>query len=47
MRKDKKRVFIRTFGCQMNVRDSEIVAGLLKAEGYSIVLTPEEAEVLF
>ena len=46
MRKDKKRVFIRTFGCQMNVRDSEIVAGLLKAEGYSIVLTPEEAEVL-
>ena len=32
----KKEVFIQTFGCQMNVRDSEVVAGLLKDAGYKI-----------
>ena len=30
----KSRFFIETFGCQMNVNDSEKVAGLLLAEGY-------------
>ena len=31
------RVFIRTYGCQMNERDSEAVACKLQARGYEIV----------
>ncbi len=31
--KQKSRFFVKTFGCQMNVNDSERVAGLLAAEG--------------
>src|SRR3990170_5791018 len=29
-----KRYFIETYGCQMNVHDSERMAGLLEASGY-------------
>jgi tRNA-2-methylthio-N6-dimethylallyladenosine synthase len=35
------RVYIKTYGCQMNVRDSEAVAAMLRARGYRIV--PDEA----
>ncbi len=35
------RVHIRTYGCQMNERDSEGVAALLRAKGYQV--QPEEA----
>jgi tRNA-2-methylthio-N6-dimethylallyladenosine synthase len=31
------KLFIETFGCQMNFSDSEIVASILTGEGYSIV----------
>jgi tRNA-2-methylthio-N6-dimethylallyladenosine synthase len=31
------RVFIKTYGCQMNVRDSEAVAAMLRGRGYRIV----------
>lgn len=34
MKSTKKTFFIETFGCQMNVNDSEKVAGLLRASGY-------------
>ena len=30
-------VYIETYGCQMNFADSEIVASLLKKEGYDVV----------
>ncbi|MGB8356808.1 MAG: tRNA (N6-isopentenyl adenosine(37)-C2)-methylthiotransferase MiaB [Chthoniobacteraceae bacterium] len=36
------KVFIKTYGCQMNERDSEQVAQMLVARGYE--LTPQEAE---
>ncbi|MBI2498242.1 MAG: tRNA (N6-isopentenyl adenosine(37)-C2)-methylthiotransferase MiaB, partial [Opitutae bacterium] len=36
------RVHIKTYGCQMNERDSEAVAAMLRARGYRIV--PEEAD---
>ncbi|MBN2097279.1 MAG: tRNA (N6-isopentenyl adenosine(37)-C2)-methylthiotransferase MiaB [Candidatus Omnitrophica bacterium] len=42
----KLRVLLRTFGCQMNVRDSEIVLGILKQAGYVPVDTVEEADVV-
>jgi tRNA-2-methylthio-N6-dimethylallyladenosine synthase len=42
-----KPFYIETFGCQMNVHDSEKVAGVLMARGYRPVESPEEAEVIF
>jgi len=41
-----KRVFIKTMGCQMNVRDSEVICGLLKNAGYKICATENQAEVI-
>lgn len=38
--------YIETFGCQMNVHDSEKVIGTLLSQGYSQVETPEEADLL-
>jgi tRNA-2-methylthio-N6-dimethylallyladenosine synthase len=42
-----KSFFIETFGCQMNVHDSEKVAGVLLARGYAQVSRPEDADVVF
>lgn len=39
--------FIRTFGCQMNVNDSERVAGLLQAQGLRAVDGPGDADFVF
>ena len=44
---ERKRYFIETFGCQMNVNDSEKVAGLLQADGYEAVASAEEADFVF
>lgn len=44
--KKEKSVFIRTYGCQMNVYDSERMAGLLKPLGYSSAETPDEADLV-
>ncbi|RPI11418.1 MAG: tRNA (N6-isopentenyl adenosine(37)-C2)-methylthiotransferase MiaB, partial [Acidobacteriales bacterium] len=41
-----KKFYIETFGCQMNVHDSEKVAGTLVALGYSQVDSPEQAELV-
>src|SRR5580693_5133576 len=41
-----KTFYLETFGCQMNVHDSEKVIGTLMAQGYSQVETPEEAHVV-
>src|ERR1700720_4446030 len=38
--------YIETFGCQMNVHDSEKVVGTLLTEGYLQVGTPEEAGLI-
>lgn len=40
------RVFLETFGCQMNILDSELVAGQLKAAGHNFVNSAEEANVV-
>ncbi len=42
-----KRVYIETYGCQMNEYDSEIVKTILKRHNYGIVEQPEEAEIVF
>jgi tRNA-2-methylthio-N6-dimethylallyladenosine synthase len=38
--------YIRTYGCQMNKYDSEIVAGILEEQGLREVSTPEAADVV-
>lgn len=39
-------MFIRTYGCQMNVYDSERMAGLLKPLGYSAATAPDDADLV-
>lgn len=38
--------FIHTYGCQMNIHDSEKIAGMLESLGYEPCATPEEADVV-
>jgi tRNA-2-methylthio-N6-dimethylallyladenosine synthase len=45
--KAKKRFFIQTFGCQMNVNDSEKVAGLLESRGYEAAPDAQAADFVF
>lgn len=40
------RVYIKTYGCQMNERDSEAVASLLRGRGYSVVHSEADADVV-
>ena len=41
-----RRVYIETYGCQMNVSDSELMFGVLGREGYVRTEDPAEADVL-
>ena len=41
-----RKVFIRTFGCQMNNRDSELAYALLAREGYAKAEAPEDADIV-
>jgi len=41
-----KKVFLRTFGCQMNERDSELIAGMLTEKGYEITDSAEKADMI-
>ena len=46
MKEELQKVFIETYGCQMNVNDSEVVASILKANGYEITEELEQADVV-
>ena len=41
-----RSVYIETYGCQMNVADSELVASILNDSGYQITTTAEEADII-
>jgi tRNA-2-methylthio-N6-dimethylallyladenosine synthase len=41
-----KGLFVRTYGCQMNVYDSERMAEALAPEGYALVDSPEAADLI-
>ena len=41
-----RKVWIETYGCQMNVADSELIAGVLAERGYRDAATPGEADVI-
>ncbi len=43
---DVKRVYIETYGCQMNVNDSEIVAGILNSSGYEMTEDIAQSNVI-
>jgi tRNA-2-methylthio-N6-dimethylallyladenosine synthase len=43
---DGKTFYLETFGCQMNVHDSEKVAGVLMARGYRPVDTHHDADII-
>ncbi len=41
-----KRVFLETYGCQMNVADSELMAGVLERAGMTLAERPEDADAV-
>lgn len=42
-----KKLYIETYGCQMNVADSEVVASVMQMAGYEPAATVEEADAVF
>lgn len=44
---EEKKLFIETYGCQMNVADSEVVASIMQMDGYSMTENIEEADAIF
>lgn len=44
---DEKKLFIETYGCQMNVADSEVVAAVMEMNGYRLCERLEEADAIF
>jgi tRNA-2-methylthio-N6-dimethylallyladenosine synthase len=42
-----KKLFIETYGCQMNVADSEVVATIMQMAGYELCEQAEEADAIF
>lgn len=41
-----RKLHIETYGCQMNVADSEVVASVMETVGYEVVPTVEEADAI-
>ena len=41
-----KKLFIESYGCQMNLSDSEIVASILAGEGFNTTTLLEEADLV-
>lgn len=44
---DEKKLFIETYGCQMNVADTEVVASVMQMDGYTITDKMEDADAVF
>jgi len=43
---EKKKLYIQTFGCQMNVQDTEKMVALLRGSGYRTTDDPEQADLI-
>ncbi|MFW5687474.1 MAG: tRNA (N6-isopentenyl adenosine(37)-C2)-methylthiotransferase MiaB [Bacteroidota bacterium] len=43
----EKKVYIETYGCQMNFSDSEIVASIITEKNYTTAVSAEEADIIF
>ena len=44
---DEKKLYIETYGCQMNVADSEVVASIMKMAGYEMTDVITDADAIF
>jgi tRNA-2-methylthio-N6-dimethylallyladenosine synthase len=44
---EQRKLYIESYGCQMNFSDSEIVASVLEKEGFGTTSKPEEADLIF
>lgn len=44
---NQKKLFIETYGCQMNVADSEVVASVMQMDGYTVTDSMEDADAVF
>ena len=42
----RRKLYLETFGCQMNVLDSELVLGQLRAQGYQRVSDRDQADIV-
>ena len=42
-----KKLYIETYGCQMNVADSEVVASVMKMAGYDVCQSVDDADAVF
>jgi|GEM_PF-5895834 len=42
----QRKLYVETYGCQMNVNDTEIVQGVMNNHGYTMTDTPESADVI-
>ena len=47
MEEQAKRLFIETYGCQMNVADSEVIASIMRMAGYEPTESIDEADAIF
>ena len=43
----EKKLFIETYGCQMNVADTEVVASIMEMDGYSLTDDDRDADAIF
>jgi tRNA-2-methylthio-N6-dimethylallyladenosine synthase len=43
---DRKKAYVETYGCQMNLSDGELMQSILAASGYVCVPKPEDADVI-
>ncbi len=45
-RERKKKAYVETYGCQMNISDGELMQGILAAQGYDLAASPDDADVI-
>src|SRR5262245_53830575 len=43
---DRKKAYVETYGCQMNLSDGELMQSILAASGYALAQKPEDADVI-
>lgn len=43
---EDKKLYIETYGCQMNVADSEVVASIMQMDGFELIEKPEDADCI-
>jgi tRNA-2-methylthio-N6-dimethylallyladenosine synthase len=46
MSTEKKRIYIETYGCQMNLADTEVALGILASDGFEMTEKAENADVI-